>query len=77
MGSSASVLDSSAKKEELSPEDVERKQQIISEKQRLSVSDMKELCQIEELQDPSRHLFYVHIFNTLKEWDHIVSRVVG
>ena len=73
MGSSASVLDKTAKKEDISAEDLERKQQIVSNKDRLSVDDIKDLCQIEEHQDPSKHLFYIQIFNTLKEWDHKVS----
>mmetsp|Transcript_7294 Transcript_7294/g.12245 ORF Transcript_7294/g.12245 Transcript_7294/m.12245 type:complete len:593 (-) Transcript_7294:248-2026(-) len=70
MGSSASVLDETAKKEDITAEDMERKQQIVSNKERLSVDDIKDLCQIEEHQDPSKHLFYIQIFNTLKEWDH-------
>ena len=73
MGSSASIAGSAAKKEEISAEDLQRKQEIISNKKRLTVNDIRDLCQIEEHQDPSKHIFYVQIFNTLKEWDNTVS----
>ena len=74
MGSSASV-DSSTKANEVNPSDGgenKRKEDIMSKTGRLSIDDVQELCAWEEGQDPSKHLFFGQIFNTLKEWDHEV-----
>jgi hypothetical protein len=69
MGASASVVVNSKGKKEISAEDTALKQQIIGDKKRLSSEDMKLLCEIEEHHDPTKHLLYTQIFNTLKEWD--------
>jgi hypothetical protein len=77
MGAAASVEDSArAKKVTTSPsEDCERKESIMSKEGRLSIDDVQELCVLEEHHDPSKHLFYVQIFNTLKEWDREVGKL--
>lgn len=68
MGSTASVVESSSSRDGTS-NDNERKEKIMSKKGRLTLDDIQELCALEEHQDPSKHLFYGQIFNTLKEWD--------
>lgn len=72
MGSSVSVVDGSEKKQ-FNAEDNARKLHILNNTERLSVANMKELCQIEENHDPSKQIFHMQIFNTLKEWDDKVS----
>ena len=75
MGATASVQNSSGSKQGQISDDSdtsgneERKEKILSKQGRLSLDDIQELCALEEHNDPSKHLFYGQIFNTLKEWD--------
>lgn len=68
MGASASI-DNEGGDDEGRGAAAERRRSIMNMQSRLSIDDIEKLCHIEKHNDPSRHMYYGQVFNTLKEWD--------